>query len=232
MILTATRLRSVAALLIAVFMVSACGQLPTYRYEMSLEVETPESLRTGSSVIEVRTSKGSGFPGPEAGGIGTSVEGEAVMIDLGSRGKLFALLYSPQNRDYAAGIAPSVLLPVLIDRRGTAAAWGNNLRALKKVRGSAALNLHQYPLLVRFRDIRDPRTVVRVLPNDLASHFGPGVRLRGINIQISEDPITQGIASHLPWWEHFRSTQFDGDPLVRSKELANNLNRLAFKQEH
>lgn len=36
---------------------AGCGDpTPTYRYRLTVEVNTPEGLRTGSSVIEVETS--------------------------------------------------------------------------------------------------------------------------------------------------------------------------------
>jgi len=219
----------------AVTFLPACSErLPTYRYRMTVEVETPEGLRTASSVIEVRTIRGSGFPGPEAAGISSRAIGEAVAVDLGRRGTLFALLRGPPELDwaldYAQGIAPAVLLPGLVDRSGTPEAWGNNLGALKEVRGSVALRADQYPLLVRFRDIANPRTVERVNVDDLAAAFGEGVRLRRISVEITEDPVTEGIIRHLPWWHEFAETQLDGDRLVRSAELANNLNQLAFKR--
>lgn len=210
---------------------TGCGeQLPTYRYRLTVEVETPEGLRTGSSVIEVRTRRGSGIPGPEAGGIGSTVRGEAVAVDLGPRGTLFALLSGPGAVDHAAGIAPSVLLPELPDRRGTPEAWGVNLRALKEVRGPAAVGPSHYPPLVRLRDIRDPKTVEQVRAEALTRHFGAGVYLRQISIEITDDPVTEGITSRLPWWDAFENKQLDGDRLVRSQSLANNLNRRAFKQ--
>ena len=74
-------IRRIALAAAALLLVPACGeQLPTYRYRMTVEVETPEGLRTGSSVIEVRTRQGPGFPGPEAAGIATDVRGEAVAV--------------------------------------------------------------------------------------------------------------------------------------------------------
>jgi hypothetical protein len=36
----------------------------------------------------------------------------------------------------------------------------------------------EMPLLVRFRDMNDPKTLERVDPNDLAASFGPGVYLK------------------------------------------------------
>jgi hypothetical protein len=208
-----TRRELVLSALAGLLLTGCSERLPTYRYRMTVEVETPEGLRTASSVIEVRTTRGSGFPGPEAGGIADEVTGEAVAVDLGRRGTLFALLRGPPELDYAIeyaqGIAPSALLPGLVDRSGTVEAWGNNLRALKEVRGSVALTADQYPLLVRFRDIADSRTVERVGADDLAAAFGEGVRLRRITVEIAHEPVTKSIDERLPWLGPYPEPRLD-----------------------
>jgi hypothetical protein len=118
--------RALAALTAIVTLISCSKGLPSYRYKMTVEVETPQGLRSGSSVIEVRTS-GGGLT--NTGGIQSRVQGEAVAVDLGSRGALFALLTARNDADRAAGIAPTAF-PERVDKRGTAEAWGNNLRAM------------------------------------------------------------------------------------------------------
>jgi hypothetical protein len=63
----------------------------TFRYKMTVEVETPEGLKTGSAVREVNVV----IAHPDIQGMnGTRafVKGEAVVVDLGKRGVLFALL--------------------------------------------------------------------------------------------------------------------------------------------
>jgi hypothetical protein len=46
------------------------------------------------------------------------------------------------------------------------------------------------PKLVRFGDINDPHTLVQVSPYDLAASFGPGVTLKRVILQLTDDPIT------------------------------------------
>lgn len=201
--------RATFAILLGAFalLLPGCGeQFPTYRYRLTVEVETPEGLRTGSSVIEVRT-RPSGTLHP--GGIVSRVRGEAVAVDLGARGILFALLSSEDDPDNAAGIAPSALLTERPDQRGTAEAWGNNLAALRRVAGAAPVPESEYPMLVRFGDVRNSLTVTQVDPRNLAASFGPGVRLARITAQISDDPVTFGLDEYLPWVADIKERRLD-----------------------
>lgn len=63
----------------------------TIRYRLTLAVNTPEGIKTGSGVIEVTYAKAVRLLGSSAE-ITTGVKGEAVVVDLGKRGILFALL--------------------------------------------------------------------------------------------------------------------------------------------
>ena len=131
--------------LAAAFALTSCGySLPTYRYRMTVEVETPEGLRSGSTVIEVKNGSG------PTGGVGSSVRGEAVAVDLGARGILFALLRTMTDGDHASEIAPAALLTRAGHKRGNAEAFGNNIRAMKKIKQAAELPRTYYPALVRF----------------------------------------------------------------------------------
>lgn len=55
--------------------------------------------------------------------------------------------------------------------------------------------------MVTFTDITDPTTVNQVDPTNLAATFGPGVSLKRITLQITDEPVTEGkIESVLGWW--------------------------------
>ena len=48
------------------------------------------------------------------------------------------------------------------------------------------------PLLVTFADITDPTTVQKVDPENLVATFGPGVSLKRISLEITDEPVTEG----------------------------------------
>jgi hypothetical protein len=204
-----------------VVLLSGCGTaLPDYRYRLTVEVETPEGLKTGSSVIEVSTAMAGKNSIPTPGVISHRLRGEAVMVNLGRRGTLFALLRSDANSSWATNVlfrlAPKI--PVVRDEDGnrdSVADFHARFQAMLDSRKVVVLpktypdqgHLRDdpaRPMLVRFRDIIDPTTVERVDPDDLAASFGEGVKLRRITIQLTDDPITTGIIRTLPWLKHQR----------------------------
>lgn len=204
--------RSISCLLMALLAtmaLAACGQRSeTYRYRMTVEVETPQGLRTGSSVIEVsltQTGKDSWAP-PEARGVNARILGEAVAVDLPDDRVLFALLRSEQNVDAAKWFAHwAIRTPDFSGEYGSV----RTAEYMKEHRLSGVLprtlppaghlpERSAYPMMVTFRDIDDPTSVALVDPDDLAATFGEGVRLRRITIEMTDDAVTTGIEKRLP----------------------------------
>jgi hypothetical protein len=186
--------RSILATL-AVMPLAGCGkfqQLPTYRYRLTVAIDTPEGVRTGSSVIEVRSSDGISAANPAGSQLFVRTSGQAVTIDLPGRRTLFALLTQP-GRVAGVGATSYALEAVVPDIRDYALA----LATLKKRRAPAELPPEGYPMLVWFRDINDPGSVEKVAPDDLAATFGPGYAVHNITAQITDDPVTKGIENRL-----------------------------------
>ena len=63
----------------------------------------------------------------------------------------------------------------------------------------AEVRAADYPLLVTFADPADPTSVQRVDPANLAASFGPGVTLKRITVEVTNDPVTTGIEKRLGW---------------------------------
>lgn len=178
-----------------------------WRYKMTVSVETPEGIKSGSAVREVSNSASSVkiLDFPQATNP-AKVRGEAVVVDLGERGKVFALL---NGYKLGEGHADNILYDVfpLPGKKpgvgGTTPKGINFYKNLKDAR--ATLEPTQYPLLVTFTDINDPKTVKPVLEMELVDNkypirykikedhfedlFGKGVRLKEITIEMTEEPI-------------------------------------------
>ena len=56
-----------------------------------------------------------------------------------------------------------------------------------------------YPYFVRFRDVRDPKSVEQVDPDNLAKSFGPGCRLKSLTATFTDAPVTKWIEKRLGW---------------------------------
>lgn len=202
---------------------AASGTYPTYRYRLTVEVDTPEGPRTGSSVIEVTTRISGQYSIPNPGQVIHSVRGEAVAVDLGSRGTLFALLRSERLIDWASTVmfvaAPRV--PLAVTRglpNSSQVAFDIRFKAALALAGAQVIprdyrdrigSRHQpgdppsaWPMMVRFRDLADPKSVDKINPDDLSASFGAGVKLRRITAERTDDPVTSGILARLPWLEH------------------------------
>jgi len=205
---------SLALLLIPlVLFLAACDDpaAPDYRYRLTVEVETPEGLKTGSSVIEVEQTLGRAGASPANSQIYRKARGEAVAVDLPGGQTLFALLRSESDIEWAETVAARV---AAMSGRGSSPG-----------RFDAALNLvgpaevprtfpaykfiekrSAYPMLVTFGDIDDPTSVERVDPDDLAASFGEGVKLKRITVQLTDDPVTTGIEGRFGWWDRIEDS--------------------------
>lgn len=193
---------SLAALLVG------CGaRQSTYRQKITVVVDTPDGLKSGSSVVEVGSATVPGWM-KSIPGNGFSARGEAVAVDVAPGKTLFALLAQPLERGseknwYQARLITDAIKagsrtqpPLSLPGDGYGQdAFETIARSLVKVTPPESL----YPLLVTFSDIADPASISRVNPAALSNDFGPGVTLRRITVTVTDDPVTTGIEKRLRW---------------------------------
>lgn len=182
-----------------------------FRYRMTVEVETPQGLRAGSSVIEVKLSE-PGKGGLPMAGSNARVRGEAVAVDLPGGRVLFALLRNPDDGKSAAVYPYEALKP---SRYRGEYALTERTKEMKRIRGAGVLPEQSYPMFITFDDLADPMSVKRVDPADLANTFGTGVNLRRIEIEMVNGPVTFELGDRLPWLSSYVGKHFDGSSTVR-----------------
>jgi len=73
------------------------------------------------------------------------------------------------------------------------------LDELNRLKPKGELPLKDLPVLVRFRDPKDPTSVELVDPLNIAASFGSSVTLTRASVEITDDPVTKGIEARLPW---------------------------------
>jgi len=193
-----------------------------FRERLTLYVETPEGEATGSSVTEHETGFQDGWLGGMAGhSLVDGMRGEATVVDLGKRGLLFALL-SPDKTRKGSGGPGGYEYAVFSDLNEQARSDANGnedkriayfIDSLNRLKPSGDISPRNLSLMVRFRDVNDPRTVERIDPENLAASFGAGVWLKRATIEIVDEPLTTGIEKRLPWLDGLASTHasLDGD---------------------
>jgi hypothetical protein len=166
----------------------------THRYRLTVEVDTPEGVRSGSSVIEV-TRKDFRWLPIRQGQYEFRVRGEAVFVDLGAGRNVIALMaHGPraENVDQMTSLA----IEAYGHYKWNEEAWAGRV----KMQGPVELKPPLIPTLVTFSDLSDPKTA-RVLRSDnLESVFGPSVRFKRAWIDMTNAPAMTAIKKWLPWW--------------------------------
>lgn len=169
----------------------------SFKYRMTVVIDTPEGSKTGSAVREVFNSGGLSLF-PEQGSV-HMFDGEAVAIDLGKRGLLFAL----PDTDYGYGFETTIFRDA-----GFWQTW--------KLNKPISISVANYPKFVRFRDLNDPASredaiVIRreccrtghtratSIDDHMEEMFGKGVKIREVTLEITDDPVTRNLTHYLTW---------------------------------
>jgi hypothetical protein len=206
-----------AAILVAIFSFSwwfldgSTMRPRVVRSRLTVVVETPEGERSGSSVTQETTSFPGGLTKAQGWGIWLNFVGEAVVVDLGQRGLLFVTLVKQDwlnspgwggSGGYNASLMPfprERFLGKFPSNASSGDRFADYLDALNRLKPKAGLPLEDLPVLARFGDPKIPTSAVLVDPRDLAASFGPGVTFKSATVEITDDPITKGIETRLPW---------------------------------
>ncbi|AEP08631.1 hypothetical protein [Micavibrio aeruginosavorus] len=187
---------------------------PSYKLnvKMTVTIETPEGDVSGSAVREI-ANKGTNSKLDWLGGNPASVRGEAVVIDLGARGKVFALINKDgeEARFYKAFPPPDGH-----PQSNATMAYYAQLPVGK----SAVLEPDDWPMFVTFADMNDPRSVTLVRGglfnpqtqkydpvDDFEKIFGENVQLKSIMLEIATESFVsgKGVDKYLPadFWEKY-----------------------------
>jgi hypothetical protein len=175
----------------------------SYRYRLTLAVETDGEVHTGSSVIEVQWV---GQPKlGQAPPFYPYVYGQGVFVDLGSRGAVVATLITGDTSVFTAGGAVSAMFVA-------ARAFGNDssidsLPQLPSLRGRRDLAPDNMPRLLWFPNVANPDSVRIIRAENIPSLFSPNARLATAYVEITRDPIVIDIDKKLPWYKELADRQ-------------------------
>jgi len=202
-----------------------------WHQKLTLVVDTPAGEASGSSVIEVRFAGRNKVFLSDLDSATFRMHGEAVVVEVLPGKYLFALLGGQDQLLYVLlgenGKGMEQTIPAILAQREPLTV---------DPRAPSRFVNHTYsPMLVTFDDISDPKSVKLVDPLDLAASFGPGVSLKSVTIQITDEPVTQGrIERVLGWLSSAWPNRLDGQRFgtIRTDHpFANSLSANSFSTE-
>jgi hypothetical protein len=174
---------------------------PGHKYRLTVEVETPEGLKSAKGVMAVHPDRGYSRSGH------TTTKGDAVLVDLGGGKNLVALLAHRDNTVDLDGMNYVAL------RAYKAAGQNVSFNEMSRMTGAVPVTGALIPILVSFTDLSNPATARTVPPDNLAAVLGQGFRLHGMTAEVVPngiwpldfggrlgEPVTRGIEAKLPWW--------------------------------
>jgi hypothetical protein len=215
----------------------------TWRYKMTVEVETPEGIKTGSAVREISMVSRQPLLG-ESNDTHVKLEkGEAVVVDLEERGVLFALLQG-NGMDAVQIFFRAFPSPC---KEGAVSRCGLRYYSSLSVGKKTKLASRDYPMFVTFENLNDPKSVKSVLEiepctttktddpdksdcisNDrLTEFFGQEVSLRSVVLEVTSAKVDFSIHRILPWINDYYDKRLDGKRFGTAKSKYKLANRLS-----
>src|SRR3981081_1082028 len=120
---------------------------PGHKYRLTVEVDTPEGVKSASGVMAVHPDRGYGGRGH------TAIKGDAVLVDLGGGKNLVALLAQIDNKSLDLdGITYLAL------RACQAAGRRVSFNEMSRLTGAVPVTGALIPVLVTFTDPKNPAT--------------------------------------------------------------------------
>ena len=180
---------------------------PDHKFRLTLEVETPDGVKSASGVYSVTPNRSYG--GSNTGETaGPKTKGDALFVDLGGDKNVVALL--------AVGTQPTDLdaTNYIAMRSFLAAGRKVQFRDMKKTTAMSpvAVPAENAPVLVTFTNVNDPASMRVVTSDNVRELLGPGVKLHAVTVStvangfwpldvggVLGEPVSRGIEAKLPW---------------------------------
>lgn len=229
-------IRRLCFLLVTALALSGCDQFGngTYRFRMTVVVETPDGVKSGSSVYQIDVAQRLQVT-PESQVRKVALTGESVAVEIAPGRTLFTLLKTVSNNDSFFLMSLRSLQPNCRQTYGSPEECTIDAMVSRLSKAGPGkpfiVKPDSYPMLVTFGDIDDPTSVERVDPDDLAATFGEGVKLKRITVELTDDPVTTGIEERLGWLPNYYDKMLDGRSIRHidaENRLANNLSQNSF----
>jgi hypothetical protein len=165
-----------------------------HRYRLTIELDDDGRVRSGSGVVQVTWTNQPKFG--EAPPWVSKVKGQAIFVNLETRGAVLALL---------SGGYPLQDETIKPDFFALRALYGSNalspeaLDALGRARVKKELGPTELVRMLWLPDINNPATAQIVDLRRLGTTIDPKLRFRRAEIELTGDSVTTDLSKHLPW---------------------------------
>ena len=177
-----TRFIRLQCLALACLALSACYERHEWRQKLTVVVDTPDGQVSGSAVVQVNATYYGQLPatGTE---VGYEVSGEATVVEVEPGKYLIAALGVAQGR-----------IPEAFHEEFSGLSRREWLKEIPSLGRAARLPKSQMPRLLAFDGVG---SIVTLQPEELSEFFGNGVSLNTVTLEVTDEPVTHGIASSL-----------------------------------
>jgi hypothetical protein len=196
----------------------------SWRYRMTIVVDTPEGERKGSVVREVVAHTEPRIIPEQGGAYAHILQGEAIAIDLGKRGLLFGLMRGGNyDYEYPTHILLDAFPPPGAQNKYTPEA----IRYYRSLKNSKTTLHTSYPIFVKFSNLADPLSIelIATSPDQAKEYaryyksgkistinkaFGEGVKIKEMTIEVTDEPVSLEIDKTLNWLKGLNGSYLDG----------------------
>ena len=175
---------------------------PDHKYRLTVEVTTPDGIKTGSGILAVVPDRNYNRSGR------TTMRGEAVLVDLGQGKNLVALLAHRQDAKLDLDDINYVALRAYGAARGSRVSF----KDISRQTGIVPVQGELIPVLVSFGDLKDPQSARLVASDHAGAVLGDGYAIAGLTAEVVPNgfwpidfggalgqPVTRGLETGLPW---------------------------------
>lgn len=177
---------------------------PDHKYRLTVEIETPDGVRSASGVMAVHPNRN--YRGSGSGPSGPITKGDALAVDLGDGRLLVALLVH--------GTTPAETDDMNYLPLRALAATGKRIsfRDVKHQTDTVPVTGTLIPTLVSFQNVGDPKSARHIDPAQMSEALGQGFGLRSVSLVVlpaglwpfdfggfTGEPVTRNIDKTLRW---------------------------------
>lgn len=139
----------------------------------------------------------------------TRLYGEALIFDVG-KGTVYVLPIQHPINAAPAQVYEYGVLSTLGIKNSIGSLSDADFQTLRDAKGRWPFplwNTPRLPAFVSFANEADPKTIFEILPSDIQQKF-PGVKFTGLDLEITDAPVTEELRDRLPWLKTARDPKY------------------------